>query len=188
MTIRTWRFITLLLAALTMGMGFCHTLESPVKLQYDYPLYMAVQHSLYWMFAAVGAVIEVGAILAAGVLSFLVRERRPAFGWTVAGTVLMATALAAWFALVAPMNTQMAQWTTGAPSPDWTQVRAQWEYGHIVHFALQLLGLSLLILSVLLETPSVSDQARELGSVTARSFQNAAMHREGVRWNGKDAE
>jgi hypothetical protein len=129
---------------------------------------------LYWMFGTVGAVTEVVAILAAGVLSFLVRKRRPAFRWTVAGTILLATALAVWFARVAPMNTHMAQWTPGAPPPDWMQVRAQWEYGHVMHFALQLLGLSLLMFSVLLETPSVSDQPGDRGSGPTRAFQESA--------------
>jgi hypothetical protein len=54
MVLQTWRFITLILAALSMGRAFCHTLELPAKLQYDGSLYLTLQNSL----AHVGCVVE----------------------------------------------------------------------------------------------------------------------------------
>jgi hypothetical protein len=42
---------------------------------------------------------------------------------------------------------------------DWTRVRDQWETTHAVRFALQLAGLSALLLSVIAETPVEASDA-----------------------------
>lgn len=39
MFLKTWRLITLILAALFMGLEFTHLLELPAKMQYDGKLY-----------------------------------------------------------------------------------------------------------------------------------------------------
>jgi hypothetical protein len=57
MLIRTWRFATLVLVALSMGASYCHVLELPAKMQWDGPLYVQVQNEppgLYIMFGLVG--------------------------------------------------------------------------------------------------------------------------------------
>ncbi len=151
---RKWRFITLLFTALSMGMAFCHTLEMPVKMGYDGSLWTTVNQSLYRLFGTVGAFVEVGAIILAAVLSFLVRKRRPAFQLTLTGTVFLALALLVWFVFTAPMNAEISRWTVGSLPTDWTRVRNQWEYSHATRFVLQLIGFSALLLSVLLETPN----------------------------------
>lgn len=59
-----WMFIALVLAALAIGAPFAHVLEMPVRRAYDPALYVTVTHT-YRYFGSVGAVIEVGAVLAA---------------------------------------------------------------------------------------------------------------------------
>lgn len=80
MLIRTWRFITLLLTALLMGMTFSHVLEMPAKMHYSPSLYLTLHRSLYAAFGppGPGPFIEFGAILTAGVLVYLVRNQQPA--------------------------------------------------------------------------------------------------------------
>lgn len=66
MLLKTWRFITRILAAFSMGMAFCHTLEMPAKIQYDAALWTTINQSLYWQFSSLpGIFSEVGAVLAA---------------------------------------------------------------------------------------------------------------------------
>jgi len=64
-------------------MTFCHVLELPAKLEYPASLYLTLHRTLYAAFRPPGPepFIEIGAILAAGVLVFvfLVRKHRPAF-------------------------------------------------------------------------------------------------------------
>ncbi|MGH2617302.1 MAG: anthrone oxygenase family protein [Thermomicrobiales bacterium] len=93
-----------------------------------------------------------GSILTAAVLAGLVR-RRPAFGLTLAGTGDLAAALAVWFAFVAPMNKKVATWSADSIPADWIRVRDQWEFAHAVRVVLQLSGFSMLLASVIAETP-----------------------------------
>lgn len=156
MRLRVWRFITLMLAALSLTMESAHVLELPQKMQYNAQMYAAVNTSLYRWFAIIGGVYQVGAIAAAAGLAFLVRRRRPSFGWTLAGACCLMLAFAVWLAVVAPVNAEVAEALGAAPAsvPDvWLRLRKRWEYGHAAGFALQVIGFGALLFSVLVETP-----------------------------------
>ncbi len=170
MALLTFRFVTLILIALSMGMAFCHTLELPAKLQYDGALYVTIQNSLYVVFGPpnIGAFIEGAAILAAIALTILVRKRRilaaialtilvrkrrPAFWLTLAGTIFLLLAFpVVFFLFTEPANSVFRQATPQTLPANWVQLRNQWEYSHTARFLLQLIGFSLLLLSVLRET------------------------------------
>lgn len=158
MLIQAWRFITILLTALLMGTTFCHVLELPAKMQYDPSLYLTLHRSLYVAFGwpNVGAFIELGAILAAIVLAFLVYQRRPAFWLTVFGAICLLTGLAVYFSFIEPANIAMKSMAILAPPADWAVWRNQWEYGHAAHFGLHLLAFSALAFSLILEPATVS--------------------------------
>jgi len=156
MSLRAWRFATLLLAALALTMESAHVLELPQKMHYAAELYAAVNTTLYRYFAIVGGVYQIGSILAAAVLAFLVRKRRSAFEWTLAGALCLLLTFGVWVAVVAPVNAQVAEALRSAPESVpavWMALRNRWEYGHAAGFAVQLLGVCALILSVVLETP-----------------------------------
>lgn len=151
-SLRPWRFATLLLAALSLTMESAHVLELPQKMQYDAQMYSAVNTTLYRYFAYVGAFYQLGAIVAALALAFLVRRRERSFGWTGVGALGLVLAFAAWLAVVAPVNGQVAEALRTAPDsvPQlWMTLRMRWEVGHAIGFVLQLLGLSALIWSTL---------------------------------------
>jgi len=40
---RTWRFITILIASLSMAMAFCHLLEMPTRMSFDGRLWLTTQ-------------------------------------------------------------------------------------------------------------------------------------------------
>lgn len=155
MFLRIWRFITIILAALTTATTFAHALELPAKMNYDAALWTTLQQSLYWGFGHIGGYVEAATVfLAAPVLTFLVRKRRPAFQWTLAGTVCFALAFFVVFLMFTePMNREIFQWTPQSVPADWTQVRNQWEYSHVARFVLHLMGLGALLISVLVEIP-----------------------------------
>lgn len=153
MLLRTLRFLSLLLVALTLGMTFCHVMEIAGKLRLDGPQWLAVQHNLYVAFGLVGALIEVLAILLTWLLAYRVRRRRPAFAWTLAAAVCATAGLAVWFLLVAPMNAALGGWTPATLPPDWTAYRNQWEIGHAIHAALFGLAFGALVIALLVETP-----------------------------------
>jgi len=134
----------------------------PRKLAWGPELYRAVQHTLYLYFAIVGAPAELGAVLCLVVLCLLIRRRRRSFWLTLTATICVAAGLAVWFALVAPANHEMAQWST-LPLPEtWLDTRRHWEFGHAVSALLDLIGFGALIASVLFET---SIDAETAGSI-----------------------
>lgn len=161
MLIKTWRFITLILTALLMAMTFCHVLEMPAKMEYPASFYLTIHRSLYVAFGPpnIGMFIEAGAILAAVVLVFLVRKDRRVFWLTLMGALSLVVGLVVYFAFVEPANVAMKSMMIEVPPDDFFSWRNQWEYGHVGHFVLHLVGFSALLLSVL--TTSVTMPATE---------------------------
>lgn len=151
-----WRYLTVLLAALGLGPGLAHALELAPKMQYDPELYMAVTSTLYRLFGLIGGPIQVAALLAAVVLTILVR-RRPAFRPTLVGTLGLALSLGLWSALVAPVNSEWSDALRTAPgsaSAAYRELRPRWEYGHVAAFAAWFAGFSVLLYSVVREVPA----------------------------------
>jgi len=146
-----WMFIALVLAALAIGAPFAHVLEMPVRRGYDPALYVTVTHTLYRYFGSVGAVIEVGAVLAAVFWAAgLGRSRTsPASwrGWAVTGAACLVLAHALFWLLVNPVNQQFATWTPTVVPANWTRLRDQWEFTHAVRAGLFLLGFCALLAS-----------------------------------------
>jgi hypothetical protein len=137
-------------------MESAHVLELPQKMRYDAQLYSAVNITLYRYFAIIGGVYQVGSLVAAAVLVCLVRQRRPSFGWTLAGALSLLLAFGLWLTVVAPVNGEVSDALQVAPASVpavWMRLRSRWEYGHAAGFIVQLVGLCALILSVLVETP-----------------------------------
>ena len=130
--IRAWRFITLMLASFSLSLSMTHLLELPQRMQFDQQLWVKVTvfENVYKLFGSVGSVFEITAILTAIVLAFV-----------------------SWIMFVAPMNAEFAKWLTNPIPADWTRYRDQWEYAHAVNALIKIIGLSLLVISVLVETP-----------------------------------
>lgn len=162
MSTRIWRFITLMLTSLSLSPSMAHLLKLPQRMKFDQQLWVKVTvfENVYRLFGSVGAVFEMGAIVAAIVLAFLVRKHRSVFYWTLGGAALLALAFVSWLLFVAPMNAEFAQWLTNPVPPNWTRYRDQWEYAHAINAVIKLLGLSLLVLSVLVETPNVHNMPK----------------------------
>lgn len=157
MMLRNWRLVTLILTALSLTMESAHLLELPQKMQYDAQMYAAVNGTLYRYFAIVGGAYQVGSIVAALVLTLLVRQRGETFQWTLGGAVCLLLAFGVWLSIVAPVNHAVAATVEAAPAAVpalWMQLRGRWEYGHAAGFVLQLVGLAALIHSVLVEIPA----------------------------------
>ncbi len=155
MFLRIWRFVTIILAVLTVGTSYAHALELPAKINYDAALWTTLQQSLYWGFGHIGGYFEgITVLLAAPMLTFLVRKRQPAFQWTLTGMICFVLAFfVVFFAFTEPMNREIFQWTPQSVPADWTRARNQWEYSHVARFILQLTGLGAFLISVLVETP-----------------------------------
>lgn len=155
MLVKLWRLVTVMLIGLSMGPALCHLLEMPAKMTYDGSLWLTLLHTLYPpAFGTVGAFFEVGAVVTAVALAFLVRQRRPAFGWTLLGALCLVTAHATFWIWIAPVNATMAPLTPETLPADWMRLRDHWEYTHAARAVLQTIALGALVFSILVETPT----------------------------------
>jgi hypothetical protein len=145
-SLKLWRFVALMLCALTLGMGICHVMEMPARMSWDQALWVGatVQGGLYRMFGSVGAVSDLAAIASAGILAFLSRDT-PDFRLTAIGAGLYLLALVGWLAVVFPANLELATWLTAHAPDDWASTRLQWETGHAINTAFQLVGFGMLL-------------------------------------------
>jgi hypothetical protein len=126
MLVRIWRLVVIMLIALSMGTALCHLLEMPAKITYDGALWLTLLQTLYPpAFGTIGAFFEVAAVITAVVLAFLVRQRRPAFAWTLLGTLCVVAAHAAFWVWVASVNAAMAPLTPETLPADWMRLREQ---------------------------------------------------------------
>ena len=156
MLLKTTRFVASLLAALTLGLGFCHLMQLPSRMGWDQYLWVGstVQGGLYAMFGSIGAVIFVATVIVLALLAYFVREHgRPGFRSALAAAGLFALALVLWWVLVYPVNVELAKWVDGPVPADWTDYRARWEWGHAIIALIELAGFGALIGAVLADTP-----------------------------------
>jgi len=154
--LKTTRFVASLLAALTLGLGFCHLMQLPSRMGWDQYLWVGstVQGGLYAMFGSIGAVIFVATVIVLALLAYFVREHgRPGFRSALAAAGLFALALVLWWVLVYPVNVELAKWVDGPVPADWTDYRARWEWGHAIIALIELAGFGALIGAVLADTP-----------------------------------
>ena len=172
MLLKALRFITIIFTALSAGLSFAHLLELPPRVYYfDAKLWVeTTTRGLYALFGTVGAVTEIGSILIAVVLALLLRGRGTTFYLALAGAILLALAFVLWVAFVAPVNAELAKWTADSFPADWARYRDQWEYTHATNAVIKIVALSLLTLSVIVETPG-----RSLRESPADSFGGLAL-------------
>jgi hypothetical protein len=150
---RTLWAVSLVCAALTMGLTFAHVLELFPKMSFGPVLWTTVEHNLYGYFALVGGSLEVATVVLLVCLLVVVRRTRPVRWFLPVSAGAFAAALASWFAVVQPANAHIGSWALDAIPADWTRWRAQWEYGHATGFVLMLAGYLALVAGVLHEIP-----------------------------------
>lgn len=166
MPLKVFRFVVVMLAALTLGLSFCHLMQLPARMAWDQYLWVGstVQGGLYATFGTIGALINVLAVIGLLLLGYLVRNRSlTVFRLTAFAALAYAAGLILWWAEIYPVNVELAKWVDGPVPADWTEWRSRWEWGHALIAVLDLFGFGALAASLIAETP---DPTR---SVTASS-------------------
>lgn len=151
---KTLRFLTLMLTALSMGAAFAHLLEMPAKLNYDGALWLHLLQTLYPAFGRIAGVCEIVAVVGSLALVIAVRKRPLAFRWTLFGALCLVATHAIFWVWVAPVNAMMAPLTPETLPADWARLRDQWEFAHAARAVLQIIALAALISSMLAELPA----------------------------------
>ena len=86
-----WSLLTTIVAALSLGPSFAHVLEAAPRLSvWSRELWRetTVFNAQFWLFAAVGAPLDLAAIALPAILAVMLRKERPAFRFALATAVL----------------------------------------------------------------------------------------------------
>ncbi len=161
MLLKAWRFITILLTALLLTLGFTHLWQLPPRMSFDGALWLeTLRRYVEFGPEGPGPVIEVAAVLSTIALVFMVRGRKPAFALTLSAAITLVVSMLAWWVFVYPINVELARWTAEMLPQNWTDFRDQWEYTHAARAVLMLVALGALVWSVLAELPTDSGEPR----------------------------
>lgn len=165
MTVRVCRFAAIMLAAFSLSLSMTHLLELPQRMQFDQELWVRVTvfEGVYKYFGIVGSMFELGAIVAAFLLTYLLRGRGPTFYWALAGALLLLIAFSSWVVFVNSANAELARWLNSPIPTDWTKTRNQWEYAHAINAFIKVGGFGLLVISTLTELPNGNRKRQATG-------------------------
>jgi hypothetical protein len=154
------------LVAVTMGLTLAHALELPGKLRLSRDAYLAVQPIYYPGFTIGGGVGEAGGLVALLLLVVLTPKGTAAFWLTLAAFVALLATHAVYWIATHPVNNFWLRdvelkgfggrfflfdpWRRARAlgAPDWTILRDQWEYSHVLRAGLALLSLILLTAAI----------------------------------------
>jgi hypothetical protein len=160
MLVKTIRFVSLLCAALALGLTLAHDLEIPGKQMLSGADWLVVQQTFYGGFAIVGGIAEVLGIISTGALLVLLRERRTTFILTGVAALSFVVILALFAFGNNPLNQQIASWTPDTLPANWNDVRDAWDRFHAASSAFAALALTALLVATLRDTPSSLAQTR----------------------------
>jgi hypothetical protein len=142
-------FLAVVLTALALVPAGAHLLELPNKIGLPRDAYFTVQ-GIYRGWALTGIVLF-AALAADLLLAFLLRRQRWPFRLALAGFLLLAAALAVFFAWTWPANQATQNWT--AIPDDWASLRTQWETAHAAGAVLTLAALCAVTAAVVRREP-----------------------------------
>ena len=151
--IKLLRFVSLVCAALVLGLTLTHDLEIPGKQLLSGAEWLAVQNTFYGGFALIGGMAEVLGLLSTGLLAFLLRKRPTAFILTLVAMLSFAGMLALFAFGNNPINQQVASWTPQTLPANWQTLRNAWDGFHAASSGLAALSLVALLIALLRETP-----------------------------------
>lgn len=171
MLLKTLRFISLLLTALTLAPLYAHVLELPGKMTLSGAEWLAVQHNLYGGFALSGAFSEILGLLATLALAVLVRKRRLAFALTLVAALCFVGMLVVFALGNNPINGQIAAWTPATLPANWRQARDAWEACHATSAGLAAVAFCTLLIATLCDTVQPSEQQQAQMRATAVTMQ-----------------
>jgi uncharacterized membrane protein len=154
MIVKALRFVSLLCAAVALGLTLTHDLEIPGKHSLDGAEWLNVQHTFYGGFAIVGGIAEVLGLISTGALLVLLRAQRTSFVLTLLAALSFLGMLALFAFGNSPLNQQIAAWTPQTLPANWQQVRDAWDRYHAISSVLAAVAFTVLLVDVLRQMPS----------------------------------
>jgi len=161
----TLQVLSVILVAVAMALALAHALELPGKLRLSKDQYLATQTIFYPGFT-IGGISEPLGVIVLLLLMIATPITTAAFWLTLCAFLALAAMHAVYWLAVHPVNNfwlkdfrlqgvgaafflvDPLRRPGGTSSPDWTALRDQWEYAHLLRALLGLASLTLLAAAV----------------------------------------
>lgn len=147
MALRVFQFLAVVLMGVQLGVSYAHFMQMQGKLSLPLDCYILVQNQVIVYRVKLGF-IEIPSLVSAALATILIR-RQKAFWLTLIGLVCMVLMWVVWAIFIQPINQQIDSWTSiNAPS-NWTDIRYQWHFYHLIRLEIAAIGMAALTLSLL---------------------------------------
>ncbi len=148
MALRLVQFLAVVLMGVQLGVSYAHFMQMPGKLSLPLDCYILVQNQVI-SYRVKLAFIEIPSLVSTALATILIRRQRLVFWLTLIGLVCMILMWLVWALFIQPINQQIDGWTPATVPSNWTDLRYQWHFYHLVRLGIASLGMAALTLSLL---------------------------------------
>ena len=148
MALRLVQFLAVVLMGVQLGVSYAHFMQMPGKLSLPLDCYILVQNQVI-SYRVKLAFIEIPSLVSTALATILIRCQRSVFWLTLIGLVCMILMWLVWALFIQPINQQIDGWTPATAPSNWTDLRYQWHFYHLVRLGIASLGMAALTLSLL---------------------------------------
>ena len=150
MVLRLFQVLAVILMGVQLGISYAHFMQMPGKLGLPLDCYILVQNQVI-SYRVKLAFIEIPCVISAVATIVLIRNHRKAFWLTLVGVSSIVVMWGIWAVLIQPINHQIDGWTvTNFPS-NWTEIRYQWHFYHLIRLIIASVGMVALTSSLLVD-------------------------------------
>ncbi|HIK16285.1 MAG TPA: DUF1772 domain-containing protein [Leptolyngbyaceae cyanobacterium M33_DOE_097] len=147
MVLRLFQVLAVVLMGVQLGVSYAHFMQMPGKLALPLDCYILVQNQVI-SYRVKLAFIEIPSIVSAIAATILLRNQRRAFWLTLLGAICMIAMWMIWAIWIQPINQQIDGWTATTAPTNWSDIRYQWHFYHLIRLVLAAIGMSALTFSL----------------------------------------
>ena len=148
MILRLLQLLAVVLMGVQLGVSYAHFMQMSGKLALPLDCYILVQNQVI-SYRVKLAFIEIPSVISATATTILIRNHRKAFWLTLIGATCMVLMWVIWVAFIQPINQQIDVWSTTTAPSNWTDIRYQWHFYHLIRLFIAAVGMVALTLSLL---------------------------------------
>jgi hypothetical protein len=147
MILRLFQVLAVILMGVQLGVSYAHFMQMPGKLGLPLDCYILVQNQVI-SYRVKLAFIEIPSIISAVAATVLLRNHRKAFWLALIGSVSIVLMWAIWAIFIQPINQQIDGWTVTNFPRNWSDIRYQWHFYHLIRLGIAVLGMIALTFSL----------------------------------------
>lgn len=150
MTLRLFQVLAVILMGVQLGVSYSHFMQMPGKLGLPLDCYILVQNQVI-SYRVKLAFIEIPSVISAVAATVLLRNHRKSFWLTLIGAVSIVLMWVIWAIFIQPINQQIDGWTATSFPNNWTDIRYQWHFYHLIRLVIASVGTISLTWSLLVD-------------------------------------